>query len=246
MTAAWLSAADVRHLGAPEAPAPSGLTRWGMVNEWRVALQPARLATQRAALAGAPRGDGSVVLDVPGWKAHESTLAPLRGYLRRLGHDARGWGLGTNRGRPEADTERLLARVRELADGSGQPVALVGWSLGGVISREVARAAPEAVRRVVTFGTPAVGGPTYTVGATSFGEAESRRAAAVLTDLDATDPIRVPLTVIFSRRDRIVSWPACLDRTSADVTHVEVGSTHVAMGLDPDVWRTVAQALAGG
>jgi hypothetical protein len=41
-----------------------------------------------------------------------------------------------------------------------------------------------------------------------------------------------------------VSWRACIDHESDDVRHVEVHSTHVGMGLDPDVWQAVAEVLA--
>ena len=57
-------------------------------------------------------------------------------------------------------------------------------------------------------------------------------------------PVPVPLTIIFSRRDGIVAWQACLDHTSPEAEHVEVASTHIGMGIDPDVWAVVAERLA--
>lgn len=84
----------------------------------------------------------------------------MRAYLRALGYDTRGWGLGTNTGDPRLDVERLARIVLRLADDTGSPVSLVGWSLGGVIAREVARREPDAVRRVINYGTPVVGGPS--------------------------------------------------------------------------------------
>ena len=159
------------------------------------------------------------MVDIPGWRAPELSGAPLRHYLRHLGYDARGWGFGTNTGDPRRDVERLAGRVLELVEDRGSPASLVGWSLGGVIAREVARRHPDAVRRVITYGTPVTGGAAHT-------------------------PIGVPLTVVFSRRDGIVSWQACLDHTSPFVEHVEVSSTHIGMGVDPDVWAVVADRLA--
>jgi hypothetical protein len=102
-----------------------------------------------------------------------------------------------------------------------------------------------AVAHVVTYGTPAVGGPTYTLGAREWGAEVCARDAAAAAQRDATDPIRVPITAVLSRRDRVVAWPACVDRTSLDVVHVEVGSSHLGMGLDPHVWATVAAAVEG-
>ncbi len=100
-------------------------------------------------------------------------MAPLRSYLRRLGHEARGWGLGVNTGYPERDSEILAGQVAAQHEQTGRKVALVGWSLGGVIARETARTVPHAVSRVITYGTPAIGGPTYTLGAQAFGPSES-------------------------------------------------------------------------
>ena len=230
--------ADPVVLGRPSGP-PATRTALGEV---RAALDAARLVGALPRLVAAPRGDGHLVIDIPGWKAPEVSGAPLRQYLRRLGYDARGWGFGTNTGGVRQDIERLAARVVELVDETGRPASLVGWSLGGVIAREVARLQPEAVDRVITYGTP-VGGPTYTTVARAYGRAddgghrESRR-------LDESNPIRVPLTILFSRQDGIVSWQSCIDRTSPSAEHVEISSTHLGMGFDPDVWSIVADRLA--
>lgn len=212
--------------------------------ELRTLVQPLRLLGRTPWLLRAPRGDGGVVLDIPGWRAPEASMAPLRTFLRRLGHDARPWGFGTNVGHPERDADRLLPVVRRAADTSGRPVALVGWSLGGVVAREVARRAPALVSAVVTYGTPVIGGPAHTLGARSWGKAEVDRIEALQADLDRTDPILVPVTAIFTRNDHVVNWLACLDHASPDVHHVEARSTHLGLGLDPDVWLAVAEALA--
>jgi hypothetical protein len=208
-----------RHLSAPwerpDGPPPS----LRALGELGSPLDAARLVGAWPRLSQVPRGDGHLVVDIPGWRAPELTGAPLRRYLRRLGYDARGWGFGTNTGDPRRDVERLGARVLELVEATGAPASLVGWSLGGVIAREVARRHPDAVRRVITYGTPVTRGA-------------------------ARRPIEVPLTVVFSRRDGIVSWQACLDHTSPRVEHVEVSSTHLGMGVDPDVWAVVAERLA--
>jgi pimeloyl-ACP methyl ester carboxylesterase len=207
-------------------------------------LAAARLAGALPRLLAAPRGDGHIVVDIPGWKAPELSGAPIRTYLRALGYDARGWGFGTNTGDPRRDVQRLTRRVLQLVDGSGAPVSLVGWSLGGVIAREVARRQPRAVRRVITYGTPVVGGARFTAFARASSPASGAVARPAAERLDAESPIRVPLTVVFTRRDGIVSWEACIDRFSPHAEHVEVSSTHIGLGLDPDVWELVADRLA--
>jgi pimeloyl-ACP methyl ester carboxylesterase len=222
--------------------APTAGSRRGEVAA--IAQLPRLLAaTRRLRRAPRARVPGHVVVDVPGWRAPEGAAAPLRAYLRALGYDARGWGFGVNHGAPEQDAARLADRVEEIAEEHG-PVSLVGWSLGGVIAREVARALPDRVARVVTYGTPVIGGPTYTLGAGFYGARECARVAALALQLDQDTPLTVPLTAILTRRDGVVAWEACIDRFSACVDHVEVGSTHLGLGLDPDVWAVVADRLS--
>ncbi len=227
----------------PADPSTASVPRWAtaFLGEWRSAGLPLKLLTHAPHLLRGPRGDGPVV-DVPGWLAPESTNLPLRGYLRYLGYDARGWGRGTNTGDPRRNAEALAVTVRELADETGREVALVGWSLGGVVAREVARQLPDVVRRVVTYGSPVVGGAAYTIAARSY------RDQAGLVDRierhERADPVRVPITALYTKRDAVVHWAACIDRISPDVEHVEVGSTHLGLGFDADVWRVVADRLA--
>lgn len=224
----------------PEGPPP----RSSLLRELRSLREPARLLAAAPSLRSAPRGDGRLVVDIPGWLAPEASMAPIRAYLRWLGHDARPWGLGTNGGTPEQDAGQLAAALEDLVTTTGRPAALVGWSLGGVVAREVARERPDLVHAVATFGTPAIGGPTHTQGAATYGPHESARIAARQEELDRTRPIRVPVTAVFTRRDAVVDWRACLDHTSLDVDHVEVDSTHLGLGLDPAVWLAVAHGIA--
>lgn len=228
----------------PPAPAPSGPPRRGLLGEWRVGLQVARLVAATPTLRRAPRGDAAPVVLVPGWKAPPSSMVLLRSFLRFLGHDARNWELGVNEGRPERDAPQLADQTQRIASATGRPVTLIGWSLGGTVAREAARQAPAAVAQVITYGTPVVGGPTHTIGARSYGPQESVRISALVDELDTASPISVPITAIFTRRDGIVSWRASIDRTSPEVRHVEVASTHFSMGFDPDVWRVIADRLA--
>lgn len=222
---------------------PPGAVR-GLANEGLAAAQVVRLIASAPRLATTPRGDGSTVIDMPGWKAPESSMAPIRAYLRWLGYDARTWGLGANAGNPERDAALMADHVIERAAQSGRPVALVGWSLGGVVAREVARAVPQAVSKVVTFGSPIIGGPTHTFAARSYSPAERDRIEELIEETDRENPLYVPVTAIFTRRDGVVNWRACIDRRTEGVRHIEVKSSHLGLGIDPDVWQAVAEALA--
>src|SRR5215472_11827188 len=105
-------------------------------------------------LMSAPRGDGHGVLVLPGLLASDVSTALLRRFVRRLGYDVRGWSLGRNRGPTDEVLDELPRRLSALAERTGQPVSLIGWSLGGIYARELARRYPAQVRQVITLGSP--------------------------------------------------------------------------------------------
>ena len=182
---------------------------------------------------------------LPGFSASDTSTIPLRRFLTRQGYDVHGWGPGRNSGNVYQDLSRITEQVQQLWEQTGTPVALVGWSLGGLIARGVARDNPEAVRQVVTMGSPVVGGAKYTSFAPLFeklgldmDKLEERIAAREQT------PITVPVTSIYGKQDGIVGWQACIDRLNTQVEHIEVCSTHLGLVLSPDVFRIIAGKLS--
>ena len=213
-----------------------------LVAEARAVREVPRILLRSPKLWSAPRGS-STVLALPGFGTGDLATTPVRSFLASRGHSTHGWGLGVNGGDVEELVPPATERTRELVEQNGGPVALVGWSLGGVIGREIARDEPDLVSQVITYGTPVVGGPKYTRSAAAYGP--DRVAAIEQTVAERnTIPIEVPITAIHSRLDGIVDWLACIDDFSPDVTNIEVRSSHVGMGLDPDVWQILADALA--
>lgn len=200
-------------------------------------------ALRLPALRSLPRGTGAPVILVPGFGTGDGSFVLLRGLLARLGHDARPAGLGRVGDDVPVLAERVAGIARDTAAETGRPVALVGWSIGGVLAREAARGHPEVVRHVVTIGTPVEGGPSYTALA---GRYTADQLAAIRAGIDEANrvPITTPITAIWSPNDGIVTPEACIDRRSPRVEHVRVTSTHLGMGLDPKVWGVVAQRLA--
>src|SRR3546814_16403761 len=100
-----------------------------------------------------PRGNGQPLIIVPGFGTTDVATAPLRRLLNGLGYASYGWGLGRNLGMRSGVRDALNAQLRAVHAASG-PVTLVGWSLGGVFVREMARHQPQCVRRVTTIGSP--------------------------------------------------------------------------------------------
>ena len=130
--------------------------------ELGAATELVRLVTRLPELSKHPRGDGEPVMVLPGFSAGDRSTAILRTHLQRLGYRVRGWGLGTNNGDVPNLIPRVIRAVSDHAESVGEPVRLIGWSLGGYLAREAARDLPECVDRVVTLGSPVVGGPRFT------------------------------------------------------------------------------------
>jgi len=105
-------------------------------------------------LQRAPRGDGHPVLVLPGLAASDASTRPLRAYLTEQGYAAHGWKQGPNHGPRAGVEEGMQARLAELAERYQRKVSLIGWSLGGVFARELARRRPAQVRQVITLGSP--------------------------------------------------------------------------------------------
>jgi len=208
-------------------------------------LELPRLLVRFPELVRQPHGNGQPVLLLPGYGAGDGSTALLKIYLRCLGYRARGWGLGRNKGdRPEL-LPLILKRVASLARRTSQKVSLIGWSFGGYLARELARERPDLIERVITLGTPVIGGPKYTVVAKTFrrrGIDVDAMAAAI--DSRSRILLEIPVTAIYSRVDAIVAWQACIDKNAANVEHIEVRATHVGLGFSPEVYRIIAQKLA--
>lgn len=241
--------------------------------ESRAALDAARMLGPllRTVRPGQRVTRDSLVIVVPGFGSGDSYTLPLRRHLRSLGYRAEGWGLGTNLAgqdqsprledlserwnyqapedyRGEAGVpfmiDRLYDRVCGRHEQTGMPVVLIGWSLGGYMAREVARDLPDVVERVVTMGSPIVGGPKYTAVAPVF-----ERSGQDLDWIEAEiaqrseRPINQPITAIFSKTDGIVSWQATIDHENPNVEHIEVDAAHLGMGFNRQIWGHVASAL---
>jgi pimeloyl-ACP methyl ester carboxylesterase len=217
----------------------------GLIREARGFLELPRLLFRSIDLLLQQRGEGRPVLVLPGYGAGDGSTVILKSYLRLLGYRVSGWHLGRNLGSVPEVVPRVLKRLLSMHRKSQHRVNIIGWSLGGFIARELARDRPELIQRVITLGTPVIGGPKYTVLAESF-----RRRGI---DLDAMEaeiavrnkiPLQRPVTAIYSRRDAIVAWQACIDPDDCNSEHVEVFTTHLGFGFSPEVFKIIAQRLA--
>jgi pimeloyl-ACP methyl ester carboxylesterase len=193
-------------------------------------------------------GDGHPVMVYPGLGAGAMTTAQLRNYLKSCNFSVYDWELGVNRG-PEGAFDDWLAplvqRVRELHGQHGQRVSLVGWSLGGIYAREVAKRCPEAVRQVVTLATPfhSLGGANHAGTILKLlGGDTSQLTPEVEAQLRERPP--VPTTSIYSKSDGVVCWRGCIEQPGPMVENVHVHASHLGMPTQAEALRVVADRLA--
>jgi pimeloyl-ACP methyl ester carboxylesterase len=198
-------------------------------------------------LARAPAGDGHPVIVFPGLSASDGSTLPLRGYLQNLGYDISGWNQGYNFGPRAGILETAKRQVMDTCDATGNTVSLVGWSLGGIYARELAKQLPGYVRSVVTMGTPFSGSHTSTNAWKLFQLTSGKDIGSELKNFDLPVAPAVPTTSIYSRTDGVVSWLASIQKPSKDnaqTENIEVFASHLGLGMNPTAWWALADRLA--
>ncbi|WP_245647675.1 esterase/lipase family protein [Novosphingobium lentum] len=193
-------------------------------------------------LAMAPAQSRAVML-LPGFGAHPARMRPLRRALESAGHRVSDWGLGFNLGPTAERFELLLQRIETMARREGQPLVLVGWSLGGIYAREAAKRLPHAVSLVITMGTPFSGDRRANNAWRAYHFVTGHRVEEppVGDDIAAKPP--VPTVALWSPRDGIVApraaagWPGERDEAIA------IRCTHLGFASHPAVAREVGRLL---
>lgn len=188
-----------------------------------------------------PRGpeDGPPALVIPGFIANDRTVMELRRALANSGWRVHPWDGGWNLGARADTVERLAARLDAISD---QPVLIVGWSLGGVFAREVARAHPHRVRAVVTLGSPFSGDPRLNNVWRLYEWVAGHPVDAPPVERISDKP-PVPTLAIWSRADGIVSPRAAKGLAHESDRAVEFNCNHMAFGVSRTTAREVVQEI---
>ena len=222
---------------------------WSLLEPARAMMEMGMLPFAAACLGQAPRGEGHAVMVIPGFMGTDTSTAVLRTYLQALGYEVHPWALGRNFG-PRGDIEeRMVERANHLAATHGGKISLVGWSLGGIFARQIARDIPDAIRQVVTMGSPFG----------SAGQGGTNKEIAELYEMlsgdligHAPEHIRanhrsrppVPCTAIYSKTDGVAVWQVCSEEPGPDTDNIEVFGSHSGLGFNPFVLYAVADRLA--
>ena len=194
-----------------------------------------------------PQGDNHPVLVFPGFLSSSRATQPLRKYLAGLGYRSHRWKLGYNTGYSHKLHYGMRDRVTELVERYGEKISLVGWSLGGVYARELAREMPDIVRQVVTMGSPFRGHPSSSNVHkifNMFSEVPYREMPESFLQHMAHPP-PVPTTALYTRGDGVVTWQSTVEISDRDdVENIHVGGAHLGLGFNPRVLYALADRLA--
>jgi len=198
-------------------------------------------------LSAAPRGDGHPVLVLPGLLASDLSTQPLRSFLKAQGYAAHGWKQGRNLGLRPGIEASMLDRIDELYERHGhRKISLVGWSLGGIYARQLAKAFPALTRSVITLGSPFAGSARATRAWRLYEWVSGQRVETCDSHMGGrlAAPPPVPTTAVYSRTDGICAWQCCVERQGPLAESVEVRGSHLGLPHNPLVFHVLADRLA--
>ncbi|WP_309684858.1 alpha/beta hydrolase [Polaromonas sp.] len=228
------------HDGPPPSP-------WLLALELRALWEFGALLPSWPLLARAPRGDGHAVLVFPGLSANDVSTVPLRHYLQSRGYQPWGWEQGFNFGPRAGVLDEAREKLVRTYESTGRKVSLIGWSLGGVYARELAKELPHMVRGVITLGTPFAGSHRSTNAWRIYQLASGRNIEREAEGYDLPTAPPVPTTSIYTRTDGVVAWQGSVQAASAHNPHtenIEVLASHIGLGVNPSAWWAIANRLA--
>ena len=221
--------------------------RFWTFTEGRAMFELGAFYASRPLLSQLPKGDGHGAIVMPGFMASNSPTAPMRRLLEDLGYQAHGWDSGRNVRVTEALISRLEDQLHEVGETSGGKVSLIGWSLGGVLARELAKLHPDLVRLVISLGSPISDDRNHTNAARLFqffnGEEPEQMRGGQFRGLDVAPP--VPTTSILTKTDGIVHWRGSVQSEGDHPSeNIEVYASHCGLGVNPSVMIAMADRLS--
>ena len=218
------------------------------LTEGRALFELASFGLLRKPLKNLPKGDGHPVLVLPGFMASDASTQPMRALFEDLGYRSYGWGLGRNVRFNEAREQAMSDLIEAIHGTAGEKMSIVGWSLGGVFARELAKRHPNKVRMVISLGSPITNTRKYSAPSRLFeainGKETTPETEGRYRDLEAAPP--VPTTSILTKTDGIVSWRGSVQqpKPGTQTENIVVPASHIGLGVNPLVMLAIADRLA--
>jgi hypothetical protein len=231
----------------PDTPHDQPPSAWLMALELRAFWEFGALLPAWPVLNRAPKGDGHAVMVFPGLSANDVSTVPLRYYLQSLNYKPWGWEQGFNFGPRAGVIDEAKSNLERTFNSTGRKVSLIGWSLGGVYARELAKEMPHMVRSVITLGTPFAGSPKSTNAWRVYQLASGRNIERESAGYDLPTAPPVPTSSIYTKTDGVVAWQASIQapsKTNTRTENIEVIASHIGLGLNPSAWWAVADRLS--
>jgi pimeloyl-ACP methyl ester carboxylesterase len=218
-----------------------------------LATEPSRALTEfgmsysyNALFKSDKKGDGHPVMILPGFMSTKASTAALRNHLTNLGYEVHDWGMGRNLGKVEY-IPFILAQLDGIFKRSGQQISLIGWSLGGIFARQLAKERPNIVRQVITLGTPFAdltepNNIEWLYSMITGGKKAKDVSKTLLENIPLPAP--VPTTAIYSKEDGVVPWHACMESVE-DAWHqnIQVHGSHIGLGYNQCVFAVLEDRL---
>jgi pimeloyl-ACP methyl ester carboxylesterase len=210
-----------------------------LVREW--AALTSRLYRGIGRLGERGPADGPKLMVIPGFLATDRTTLGLQRALAEAGYRVAGWDMGLNSGVKSDTLDQLAGRIERF--GGGRPVTLVGWSLGGIYAREVAKLRPDLVAKVVTLASPFSGDPRANNVWRLYELVSGHPVDAPPIDADLKAKPPVPTMAIWSRRDGIVAAACSRGDAAESDRQLELDCTHMGFAVSGSAFPKIVAAI---
>ena len=212
-----------------------------LIGELEWVIEPFRRIVRRhdAVTAKHPR----TVMLLPGFATHPVRMRYMARRLEAAGHTVKRWGLGMNWGPTRDNVTRLEERLGHLAQRYGEPVVLVGWSLGGVMARELAKRQPDRVAKVVTMGSPFSWSPRANNVWRAYHLVTGHRVEEPPIEIELSVKPPVETVALWSPRDGFVHPRAARGAAGERDREVALRCTHMGFAYDPQAIAAVLREL---
>lgn len=230
-----------RHNPADTPPAPP---LWRMAAELGYVFEPIKRIGREIEIT--PSSSPRTVMLIPGFGAHPLRMRYMASQLERAGHKVKRWGRGFNMGPTPELFDFLEQRLLDIHARYGREVVLVGWSLGGIFARELAKRHPDSVAKVVTMGSPFSGSPRANNVWRAYQLITGHRVDRPPIEADIAEKPPVPTVALWSPRDGIVSPRCACGRPGERDRAKPLRCTHMGFSFSVEAIETVLRELECG